>query len=713
MSVICFVTYEIHPTTRGGCGVLLHHAAELLLRAGHEVVFLLAVPKHEFEQFDRKDRVAFEGSERCRAYHLDALCADFDVREQDCPSRSVWEASRFAHGWAKVSAKEKIDAVEFFEYCGVSHYAAMRRLFGRDSAHAGERAPIIASRLHNSLELIDRIGSTRYLDRARYHVYGLERAGLRFAEAVLTPTWAYFDAYYRDSYALPRSKAALSQSPKLETARVARRPHVPAGGVGGEPFTIAYVGRMFQFKGVDQLVHAGVRLLRDRPDLPCTFEIIGPDANESPFGDSFGAYLRSMIPGELREKFRFTGHLSHEHIAERLSHALFAVFPNRFESFCYAAHEVYDAGVPMIVSDIAGWSDFFQHERNALVYDGRTDTLVAAMERMIDEPALRERLCRPYAIADRPLGDFYAAPVALDPLIPHAGASASPRVLALVLCEGSFETATPTLRALASQETPPESTIVLVASHPDQEESLWCLGKSWHARDAEGTPISPEELQTLDAVVVLRAGDRPAVSWLRACATALANRPTLGYAGTWGRRAGHASASLADFAPETIPFEQGSMLQRVVVRTTPGRMLIDLFDPVLGPLGEIGLIWRAWREVGPGGMLDEAMIDLVPERAEAVEPSLLKYLVMRYGEPFQERLSIYAGLLHERAEGLSAQVRTLAPSVRVEIDPSLLSPEPSLEHKVQMADQLGTKLLAQLTWKKFTRKVGARISKKS
>ena len=32
MAKICFVTYEIHPTNRGGCGVLLHHAAELLLR---------------------------------------------------------------------------------------------------------------------------------------------------------------------------------------------------------------------------------------------------------------------------------------------------------------------------------------------------------------------------------------------------------------------------------------------------------------------------------------------------------------------------------------------------------------------------------------------------------------------------------------------------------------------------------------------------------
>ena len=56
MSTICFVTYEIHPTTRGGCGVLLHHATELLLQQGHQVVFLLDIPRHEFNQFEQRDR---------------------------------------------------------------------------------------------------------------------------------------------------------------------------------------------------------------------------------------------------------------------------------------------------------------------------------------------------------------------------------------------------------------------------------------------------------------------------------------------------------------------------------------------------------------------------------------------------------------------------------------------------------------------------------
>lgn len=396
MSTICFITYEIHPTNRGGCGVLLHHAADILLARGHHVVFLLAMPRHEFEQFLTRDRLALSNPHLCRAYHLDELCADFTLAPDQCPTRPVWEAARFAHAWARLSTLETIDFAEFFEYCGVSYYALTRRLFAPEPA--APRRPVLGSRLHNSLEIIDRVGSTRNLDLARYHLYALEHAALRLSEAILTPTRTYFDEYYRDAYSLPPAKAVVSQSPKLPFPRVQRRPD-PAR----EPFTIAYVGRMFQFKGVDQLVRAAVELFARRPALNCTVDIIGPDAGESPLGHSYIDYLKTLIPTHLLPRFNFTGHLSHDQFSPRLDSALFAVFPNQFESFCYAAHEVYDAGVPLIVNDIAGWRDFFTHERNALLYDGRTDSLVAAMERMIDQPPLRESLCRPYPIADDPL----------------------------------------------------------------------------------------------------------------------------------------------------------------------------------------------------------------------------------------------------------------------------------------------------------------------
>lgn len=707
MAKICFVTYEIHPTNRGGCGVLLHHAAELLLRDGHEVSFLLAMPRHEFERFDRIDRLTFTNSQNCRAFHLDELAGDVGLSGDECPIQSVRESVRFARAVENLLAKEQFDFVEFFEYCGAAYHAMARKLFGVGAL--GQTKAVLGTRLHNSLELIDAVGSTRYLDRSRAVLYALEHAQLNLSEAVLTPTNAYFERYYKDRYNLPSSKVVESQSPKLPFPRVTRRPD-PAR----EAFSIVYIGRMYQFKGVDQLVRAGVEFLERRPGVRCTFDIIGADSSESPLGHSYKEYLLSMVRTGLRDRFEFPGNLSHEEFGKHLDRALFAVFPNRFESFCYAAHEVYDAGVPMLVRDLPGWSDFFTHEKNALVYDGRTDHLVDQMERLLDDGALRERLCKPYEIATKPLsgahGNFYQAPTALEPLTREK--RAIPNVLAIVLCERGSDPAT-TLNAMNAQVHGPSRTLVLHEADTAGDGALWFLGCAWVAKvndrgnvtDAHGT-----DLTSLDAVVILRAGDEPKPNWLHACVTALATRPNLAFAGTWAREFEASSRVIAgdlDLAPEAYPFEHGTRSTRAVIRTHRGVPLGDLFDPVLAGLGEIGLIWKTIHAVGSGVLLDEALMAVRDAKSEPADPNLLKHLLSTLGGPFAARLALYAGLQQDRIDGLHAQLRTLAMHANVPL-PESKAADPTLEHKIRVADELGGKTLARLAWRKLARKVSGK-----
>ncbi len=691
MATICFVTYEIHPTNRGGCGVLLHHAAEILLRQGHRIVFLLAAPRHEADQFNARDKLGFSNHENCVAYHVGTLCEDMAIGPSDSPCHAAYEVLRFAHAFDKVARLERPDFTEFFEYCGSGAAAFARRLFGREGSDLGG---VLGARLHGSIEVIDQVAPSRFVDRNRYYLHALERAGLRLSEAVLTPSHEYFSCYYQDRYGIEPSRAVVSESPKPAFPRVASRP--PARGPG----TIALIGRMYAFKGVDQFVHAGVELLRRRPDAPVTFDIIGPDATESPFGATYGEFLRTFIPVGLRERFAWAGHQTHEQIVERLSRALFAVFPNRIESFCYAAHEVYDAGVPLIVNAIPAFREYFTHERNALVYDGSTDALVASMERMLDDPDLRERLCKPYPIATNPLGDFYEKPRALKPLRDEGGRV--PGVLVIVL--GRDDGAT--LEALSRQAHRPARVIRLWPSRPDHEETFWFLGQSWHVRDEAGGALAPSGVRTLDAVVILRAGDRPAPDWLHACVTALRNRADLGFAGTWGRREGRIVARALDWAPEAYPFEYGCAGTRAVIRTQPGRTLIDLLDPALGALGELGLAWDAVARVGHGALLHEALVEHGPEPTDPPNPSLLKYLVARYGGVFSARLRDYAALLHDQGAALSAQMRLLAARAG-EAAPAVngLHAEPTLEHKISLADELGGGLLARMAWKKLKRRV--------
>lgn len=706
MSVVCFVSYEIHPTNKGGCGVLLHHAAECLLRDGHEVVFLLDLPAHEFERFVSVDRLGFPGAERCRAYLVDRLCGGFPYGPHQVPNIFVWKALRFAHALERLREVERPDLVEFFEYCGPGYYAMTSRLF-EPAAPADAPAPVLGVRLHTSIELLDDCSGTRFLDRDRFVMYGLERCALELAESVFTPSRSFYEHHYRRMYRLAPERVAVSQPPKLAFAPVRRRPDRRG------PFRVAFFGRMYQFKGVDQLVHAGVALLLRRPDLACTFDLIGSDSTDSPWGGSYVEYLRTLIPARLRDRFLFPGHITHEQAAARLDDALVAVFPNRFESFCYALHEVYDAGVPVIANDLPAFREFFVHEENCLLYDGTTTGLVGALERMIDDDGLRARVTRPRAVATDPLGGVYDRPRALAPLAPGDPPGDELRVLALVLCEAhsAAPEEAPASRALARQSRPPDRVVRLLATTPDVEETLWLLGRAWHARDERGRPVEACDLATADALVILREGDALDPAWLERCARALRRRPGAPFAGSWSACGGRVRPGMLDIAPEVYPFEAGARPTRVLLRTEPGRLVLDLLDPNLGPLGEVGAIWEAIGRHGAPGVLDpRVLLRTADDDNEPAPPDALKYLLARHGHVFGDRFAILAGLLHEAA-GARARGTPQAPAP-VAVPPPAQAPPlhgvngvNGVDRRLYVADELGGRTLLRLALRKAVRRI--------
>lgn len=714
MSVICFATYEIHPTTWGGCGVLLHHASERLLRAGHEVIFLLDIPIAYFERFNWEDRERFTNAHLCRAYHVDTLCEEeFSFSPEDVPGTAAWKSLRFAHALRTIEQHEHIDFVEFFEYCGPAHYALAERLF-EGSNPERPRSRIVGSRLHNSIELIDRHGATNNMSADRFALYALERAALRRSEVILTPTPTYFEAYYRDEYRLDPRRVVVSQSPKLEFPKVTRRPDPQSG----DPFTIVYMGRVHQFKGVDQLIHAASALFRRRPDVAATIELIGPDNKESPLGESYFAYLRTLIPPDLRDRFRFAGHLDHEAIADRLNNALFGVFPNRFESFCYAAHEVYDAGVPVIVRDLPGWSDFFVHEHNALVYDGSTAALTRAMERLIDDAALRARLTFPYPIAQEPLGEYYDAP-----RIPEVDAPSIPRdamAVVLVRREAALSELQRTLASLRRQRRAFDRILLCteaaVAAETETGEVTWWLGRPWRLTSVSpeedngpDRPIGTVEATCGDSLVILEAGDELDANWLRGCTNALsAAGGDVGFAGTWarGEAPGRVRATLLDAAPETWPFEHGSRPTRCLLRTPPGTLLVDLFESDLGAFGEIAYLWKLIGEIGPGVISPAPM--LTPGRwpdanLGDAEFDLLHSLLIRHGAAFGHRLALRAGL---GAEEAAAQRKHAARPASATPRPPL--PDVSVDYKIRVAGELGGRTLMKMVLNKAARRIAGR-----
>jgi glycosyltransferase involved in cell wall biosynthesis len=682
MSTICFVTYEIHPTTAGGCGVLIHHAAERLLAAGHSVVILIDTSRANFENFQQRDRLAFSAPDRIRAYWVPEICKG--MPEAGLAAASVFQRKsvRFAHALRHVLAREPVDFVEFFEYCGPAYYALVERLFDPSPASL----PTLGSRVHGSIEVLDRHGDGFVADRNQFLLHSLERRALALSETVLVPSPAYYEHYYRDRYALPGSGVVVSSPPKLPFPRVSGRPDA-----GGE-FTIAFIGRMFHLKGVDQLVHAAVMLMKQRPALRFKVDLIGYDAQDGPIG-SYKDYLTTLIPRRLRDRFVFTGQLTHEQIARRLDHALFAVFPNRVESFCYALHEAYDAGVPVIINDLPAFRDFFTHQKNCLVYDGSTGSLLAAMQRLIDEPATLGAIARPYAVDEAPLGGFYEAPHACRPIMRDGPLASVPRPLVVVLGNDSPVADWPVLGALDRQTASGFVTVALVPAAPDGEETLWWLGKPWHARDAAGRAVEPSDLLTTDSLAVLRHDDRPAPHWLASCRRAISRRPYIGFSGTWLRCGSVVEPGTLDIAPELYPFEQGERLPRVLVRTTPGVLLSDVLDPSLQSLGLVGLVWAAVTRHGHGVLSPASLIE-VSDAPQPTRRKELSGLLLRYGAPFGDRMS------------LAASLPTPPPPPP---PPAPAAPTSvTVEAKVRYADDLGGRTLAALAWKKLARRLTGR-----
>lgn len=627
MPTVCFVSFEFHPVNPGGCGVFVHHAAEALLLGGHEIVLLVDMPAKEFVRLDAEVRPTLPHAARCRAYQVDALCADFPFDPADVAGLFLWKSLRFAHALRALRRLEHLDAVEFFEYCGPAYHALVERLYDADAG------PTISVRLHGAMALIDRSAGTPEAGRERYVMYGLERGALRLAEAVLTPSLGFAREYFRDPAVLDPAKLLESPPP------YAPLPSLPTIDATDRR-SIACFGRLALCKGVDQLVEAGLVLLERHPELPYRFDIVGADSNEGPGGSRFSAYLRSLVPEALADRFTLHGHLSQDDAVTVLARARFAVFPNRFESFCYSLHEVYEAGIPVVVNDIPAFAAFFTHEENALVYDGSVAGLVAAMERMLTDDALVARLRRPYPIrstASEPVR------VAFHALAPVRAAGPTPAALVVVLQPAATDAARvdATRDALGSQAGPDFATVHLVEATTDAREVLWWLGRAWRPIGTGGTPLHLADLVTSDTIALLLAGDRPAPSWLATAASALAVRRTMGFSGTWASLDGHPMALTLDVALEAWPFEHGAVLTRTLVRTRRGQALVDLLDPTLGTLGEIGLLWDAVARYGPGHLFPRPLVEIVPPAVAPAASPELAHLVQRYGGPFADRLAYY------------------------------------------------------------------------
>jgi len=147
--------------------------------------------------------------------------------------------------------------------------------------------------------------------------------------------------------------------------RAGPRPHA-------RPYFL-FVGRLERLKGVAALIRAS----RSGPEADLL--IAGTGADES--------RLKGLAAGDPR--IRFLGAVAPRDLGPLYAHALATCIPSlTYEIFPTVALESLAQGTPVIAHDLGGLPEIVEDSGGGIVY--RTDeALVAALRRIVDEPALR------------------------------------------------------------------------------------------------------------------------------------------------------------------------------------------------------------------------------------------------------------------------------------------------------------------------------------
>lgn len=141
------------------------------------------------------------------------------------------------------------------------------------------------------------------------------------------------------------------------------------------PEYILFVGALRRVKGIEELLEAHSRL-----DGAPPLVVVGTHEIDTPASFPPGVIVLESMP--------------HATVMAAWERALFGVFPSRApEPFGIVVHEAMSRGRAVIGTTPGGHGETIVHgETGLIVPSGDVDALAAAMRRLIDDPALRDRL---------------------------------------------------------------------------------------------------------------------------------------------------------------------------------------------------------------------------------------------------------------------------------------------------------------------------------
>jgi len=240
-----------------------------------------------------------------------------------------------------------------------------------EAAQALRASHRLIALVHHPLALETGLSAT---DRAALH--GSERSALACARHVIATSTTSARLLAAD-YGVPPDRLSVVQP---GTDRVAARVRENAGEV-----VLLAVGAVIPRKGYDVLVAALARLA----DLPWRLVIAG-DGGRNP--ETFRRLEADIAALGLADRITLLGAVSSEQLAALYQRCDLFVLPSRFEGYGMVFAEAIAHGLPVVGTTAGAIPQTVPAAAGVLVPPDDVEALAAALRRLIEDPAERERL---------------------------------------------------------------------------------------------------------------------------------------------------------------------------------------------------------------------------------------------------------------------------------------------------------------------------------
>ena len=154
-------------------------------------------------------------------------------------------------------------------------------------------------------------------------------------------------------------------------------------GIGAGDFVALYVARFQAFKNHAMLLDAFARLAEDHPASRLVLAGSGPLRERT-----------EQLAAErgLADKVLFLGEIPYGELPGVYAAADVKAISSDYESFCFAAIEAMSAGLPVLTTDCAWVPRLVSDGAGIVVPVGNAEAFAAALKKLADNPALRQRM---------------------------------------------------------------------------------------------------------------------------------------------------------------------------------------------------------------------------------------------------------------------------------------------------------------------------------